>query len=163
MFEKVEERAAKDIHKAVRGHRDPWEKALGGLRAFLEVLQEPRYRRIVIADGPGVLGYEKYREQEERTTFGIVQEIVSAVLATYELEPSMVETFSRVFFGAMSAAGAAVSTAEDPRRASEEVEAAIAYILAGLRAMAESGAPIPGPADLVPVVPDDGDEPDDES
>ena len=59
VFEKVEERAAKDIHKAVRGHRDPWEKALGGLRAFLEVLQEPRYRRIVIADGPAVLGYEK--------------------------------------------------------------------------------------------------------
>jgi AcrR family transcriptional regulator len=160
VFEKVEERAAKDIHKAVRGQRDPWEKALGGLRAFLEVLQEPQYRRIVIADGPAVLGYEKYREQEERTTFGIVQEIVSAVLETYELEPSMVETFSRVFFGAMSAAGAAVSTAEDPRRASEEVEAAIAYILAGLRAMAESGAPIPGPADLVPAVQDDGDGPD---
>ena len=74
----------------------------------------------------------------------------------------MVETFSRVFFGAMSAAGAAVSSAEDPRRASEEVEAAIAYNLAGLRAMAESGAPIPGPPDLAPAVRDDGDEPDDE-
>ena len=36
VFEKVEERAAQDIHRAVRGHRDPWEKALGGLRAFLE-------------------------------------------------------------------------------------------------------------------------------
>jgi hypothetical protein len=60
----------------------------------------------------------------------------------------MVETFSRVFFGAMSAAGAAVSSAEDTRRAGAEVEAAIAYILAGLRAMAESGAPLPVPADL---------------
>ena len=149
VFEKVEERAARDIHRAVRGNHDPWEKALGGLRAFLEVLQEPGYRRIVIADGPAVLGYERYREQEERTTFGIVQEIVSSVLATYELAPSMVETFSRVFFGAMSAAGAAVSSAEDTRKAGAEVEAAIAYILAGLRAMAESGAPLPGPADLV--------------
>ncbi len=103
-----------------------------------------------------MLGYEKYREQEERTTFGIVQEIVSAVLATYELEPSMVETFSRVFFGAMSAAGAAVSSAEDTAKASAEVEAAIAYILAGLRAMAESGAPLPVPA--APADPDDGAE-----
>ena len=149
VFEKVEERAAKDIHRAVRDNRDPWLKALGGLRAFLEVLQEPSYRRVVVLDGPAVLGYERYREQEERTTFGIVQEIVSSVLSGYDLEPSMVETFSRVFFGAMSAAGAAVSSADDPRRASEEVEAAIAYILAGLRQMAESGAPLPGPADLV--------------
>jgi len=156
VFEKVEERAARDIHRAVRGNRDPWEKALGGLRAFLEVLQEPGYRRIVIADGPAVLGYERYREQEDRTTFGIVQEIVSSVLATYDLEPSMVETFSRVFFGAMSAAGSAVSSAEDTRKAGDEVEAAIAYILAGLRAMAESGAPLPGPAHLTPV--DDGED-----
>ncbi len=157
VFERVEERAARDIHKAVRGHRDPWEKALGGLRAFLEVLQEPRYRRIVIQEGPAVLGYERYREQEERTTFGIVQEIVSSVLSSYDLEPSMVETFSRVFFGAMSAAGAAVSSAEDTRRAGAEVEAAIAYILAGLQAMAESGAPLPVPADLDGPAPADGD------
>jgi hypothetical protein len=50
-----------------------------------------------------------------------------------------------------------VSSAEDPRRASEEVEAAIAYILAGLREMAESGAPLPGPgarAVSEPVAPD---------
>jgi AcrR family transcriptional regulator len=157
VFEKVEEQAARDIHTAVRGSSDPWDKAMNGLRAFLEVLQEPGYRRIVILDGPAVLGYERYREQEERTTFGIVQEIVSSVLATYDLEPSMVETFSRVFFGAMSAAGGAVSSAEDPRRASEEVEAAIAYILAGLREMAESGAPLPGPgarAVSEPVAPD---------
>jgi AcrR family transcriptional regulator len=145
VFERVEERAARAIHRAVRDQQDPWDKALGGLRAFLEVLQEPRYRRIVIADGPAVLGYERYREHEERTTFGIVQEIVASVLSAYDLEPSMVETFSRVFFGAMSAAGAAVSTAEDPRAAGAEVEAAIGYILAGLRSMAESGTPLPGP------------------
>jgi AcrR family transcriptional regulator len=145
VFQNVEERAARDIQRAVRGNSDPWDKALGGLRAFLTVLQEPGYRRIVVADGPGVLGYERYREQEQRTTFGIVQEIVSAVLISYDLKPSMVETFSRVFFGAMSAAGTAVCSAKDTRRASLEAEAAIGYILAGLRQMAESGVPLPEP------------------
>jgi AcrR family transcriptional regulator len=168
VFDEIEERAARDIHRSVRGSREPWGKALGGLRAFLDVLQEPDYRRIVIADGPAVLGYERYREQEERTTFGIVQEIVSSVLAGYELAPSMVETFSRVFFGAMSACGAAVSSAEDPRRASEEVETAIGYILAGLRQMAESGAPLPAPATVAaaedsPDEPDRPDEPDEDT
>jgi AcrR family transcriptional regulator len=148
VFQSVEERAARDIQRAVRDNHDPWDKALGGLRAFLTVLQEPGYRRIVIADAPGVLGYEQYREHEQRTTFGIVQEIVSSVLTSYDLEPSMVETFSRVFFGAMSAAGTAVSSAKDTRQASLEVEAAIGYMLAGLRRMAESGAPLPGPEQL---------------
>jgi AcrR family transcriptional regulator len=149
VFEKVEADASKRISKTVRTTRDPWEKAVLGLREFLEVVQQPAYSRIVIQEGPVVLGYERYREQEERSTFGIVQEIVSSVLEAYDLEPSMVETFSRVFFGAMSAAGAAVSSAEDTKRASAEVEAAIAFILAGLRQQAESGEQLPGPADLV--------------
>ena len=149
VFEKVEADASKSIGKAIRTTRDPWEKAVLGLRQFLEIVQQPAYSRVVIQEGPVVLGYERYREQEERSTFGIVQEIVSSVLRSYDLEPSMFETFSRVFFGAMSAAGAAVSSAEDTKRASAEVEAAIAFILAGLRQQAESGQQLPGPDDLL--------------
>ena len=49
-------RGAHDHPGALDGHQDPWEKALAGLRAFLAVVQEPSYRRIVIQDGPSVLG-----------------------------------------------------------------------------------------------------------
>jgi AcrR family transcriptional regulator len=146
VFETVEAEATAAIRKAVRDHDDPWETALSGLRAFLDVVQQPGYRRIVIQEGPAILGYERFREQEERSTFGIVQEIVSSVLESYDLEPSMVETFSRIFFGAMSAAGTAVSSADDSERASAEVEAAIAFILGGLQQQAESGGTLPGPA-----------------
>ena len=139
VFDKVESDATRAIRTAVRDNVDPWAKALSGLRAFLGVVQEPGYRRIVIQEGPAVLGHERYREQEERSTFGIVAEIVSSVLDSYDLEASMVDTFSRIFFGAMSAAGAAVSSADDPERASAEVETAIAFILAGLQQQAESG------------------------
>jgi AcrR family transcriptional regulator len=148
VFERVEDDASASIRRAVRGTDDPWEKAMAGLRGFLDVLQRPEYRRLVIQEGPAVLGYEKYREQEERSTYGIVQDIVSSVLATYQLEKSMVETFSRVFFGAMSAAGSAVSSADDTARAAAEVEAAIAFILAGLRQQAESGGTLAGPVPL---------------
>jgi AcrR family transcriptional regulator len=162
VFEKVESDATRSIRKAVRDNTDPWAKALSGLRAFLAVVQEPGYRRIVIQEGPAVLGHERYREQEERSTFGIVQEIVSSVLRSYQLEASMVETFSRIFFGAMSAAGTAVSSADDPERASAEVETAIAFILGGLQQQAESGEVLPRPAELVPdeLVPDEVDDPD---
>jgi len=163
VFENVEEDASKAIRRAVHTNRDPWDRALGGLRSFLAVVQEPGYRRIVIQEGPAVLGYERYREQEERSTFGIVQDIVSGVLSTYDVSPSMVETFSRVFFGAMSAAGSAVSTAEDTARASAEVEAAIAFILAGLRQQAEAGGELPHPETMDVVGLDDPDDPADDA
>ena len=74
------DRRLQTIQKALQGKRDPWEKARAGLRAFLEVVQEPRYRRIVMQEGPAVLGYERFREQEERSTFANVVDIVRSVL-----------------------------------------------------------------------------------
>ena len=81
VFEQVETRRLARPSEGAQGHSsDPWEKALAGLRAFLAVVREPRYRRIVIQEGPAVLGYERFREQEERSTFANVLDIVRSVL-----------------------------------------------------------------------------------
>ena len=146
VFERVEDDAARAIQKALKGHRDPWEKATAGLRAFLNVVQEARYRRIVIQEGPSVLGYERFREQEERSTFANVLEIVKSVLAAggWELDEDLQQTFARIFFGAMSSAGESVSGAPDPEVAAANVETAIGFILAGFRALAEGDTDLPG-------------------
>jgi AcrR family transcriptional regulator len=145
VFERVENDASKRIQKALRGQTDPWGKALEGLRAFLEVVQEPTYRRIVIQEGPAILGYERFREQEERSTFANVLEIVRSVLeaGSWTLDEPMLQTFARIFFGAMSSAGESVSTAEDPEAAAQRVESAIAFLLTGVQLMVESGTEMP--------------------
>jgi AcrR family transcriptional regulator len=142
VFERIESRAAQRIQKRLRGERDPWAKAQAGLREFLDVVREPSYRRIVIQDGPAVLGYERFREHEERTTYAHVVDIVRSVLGAGEWEPDeeMLETFSRIFFGALSSAGEWVASSSDPDVAGERVEAAIGLILAGLQAQLASGA-----------------------
>lgn len=148
VFAKVEDEAAETIRLSLRDHDDPWEKALAGLRSFLAVVQDPTYQRVVIQDGPAILGYERFREQEERSSYAIVQDIVGSVLeaSTYELDEPMRQTFSRIFFGAMSAAGESVSTAEDPQRAVVRIEAAIGFILDGLRSIAGQGVVLIDPA-----------------
>ena len=141
-FERVESRATAGIAKATDGHKDPWEKAQAGLRAFLAAVQEPAYRQIVISDGPSVLGHERFREQEERSTYAIVDEIVRSVLTSdeWDLDEDMLDTFTRIFFGAMSAAGESVAVSDDAAAAALRVEAAIGFILAGLQQLLESGA-----------------------
>ena len=69
VFEKVESAGAAQIQKALAGHDDPWEKAIAGLRAFLDVVRQPAYSRIVVQDGPSVLDHERFGEQDERATF----------------------------------------------------------------------------------------------
>jgi AcrR family transcriptional regulator len=141
VFERVEHEASQAVHDRIKGEQDPWLKARAGLRAFLEVVRQPTYRRVVIQDGPGVLGYERFREQEERSTFSNVLVIVASVLnndlgtGSLEMDEPMQRTFARIFFGAMSSAGESVSLAEDPEAASARVEAAIGIILDGLQAL----------------------------
>jgi AcrR family transcriptional regulator len=140
VFELVEHDASKAVHDRIKHEADPWEKARAGLRAFLTVVRDPTYRRVVIQDGPAVLGYERFREQEERSTFSNVLAIVAAVLSAgdLDLDEAMQKTFGRIFFGAMSSAGESVSLAEDPEAASDRVEAAIGIILDGLQALSGS-------------------------
>ena len=147
-FERVESRATAGIAQATEGHQDPWLKAQAGLRAFLDAVQEPGYRQIVISDGPSVLGHERYREQEERSTYAIVDEIVRSALGTdaYDLDDAMLDTFTRIFFGAMSAAGGSVAVSEDASAAALRVEAAIGFIMAGLQRLLEDGTAPPDPS-----------------
>lgn len=141
VFERVEADASQTIQKAIKGVRDPWKKAMAGVEAFMDIVQQPRYRRIVIQEGPSVLGYERFREQEERTTYANVVEIVRAVLTagTWELEEPMLQTFARIFFGTMSAAGEVVATATDAELAAQRVETAVEFLLNGIKSLVESG------------------------
>jgi len=141
VFVQVESTTTKWIQQQYKGVKDPWEKALIGLRAFLTAVQEPEYRRIVIQDGPAVLGYERYREQEERSAFTVVRDMVTTVLAAagQDVDEDMSETFARIFFGALASAGDAVAEASDRAGAARRVEEAIGFILAGVQTLSAQG------------------------
>ena len=145
VFEKVEASGARTIHDSLQDHDDPWEKAIAGLRAFLDVVRQPAYHRIVVQDGPSVLGYERFREQEVRSTFTYVLDIVRSVLAAghWLVDDDLEQTFARIFFGAMSSAGSTVSSADDSEAQAARVELAIGFILSGLRSLADQGVPLP--------------------
>jgi AcrR family transcriptional regulator len=147
VFEKVESAGSAQVQQALIGDGDPWERAMAGLRAFLAVVRQPSYSRVVLQDAPAVLGPERVDDQGTRSTFGSVLDIVRAVLAAgqWEVDHATELTYARVFYGAMSAAGAAVSTAEDTCSEAERAELAIGFLVSGLRALSEQGAAMPGP------------------
>jgi AcrR family transcriptional regulator len=147
VFDDIEAGAVKRITSQVRKRKDPWDKALTAVNCFLEVCQEPAYRRIVMQEGPVALGFDRWRESEERSTYGLVHDLVRRVLRQYRIEGTLLDTFSRIFYGAMSSAGVAVSEAEDAETASREVATVITLMLAGLRQLAESGIDLTAPVD----------------
>lgn len=133
----LEDQAARRITKAMKGAKDPWDQARAALAAFLEVLREPAYSRLVVHEGPTVLGPQHHDEHEERSTFAVVRTVVAGVLNrdALGLDPEMQETFSRIFFGALAAAGDTIVESADPDAATQRVEAAFGMLLDGMRSL----------------------------
>lgn len=147
VFARVEQEATQTIRAAVADVDDPWEAALAGLRAYLALVQQPSYQRVVMQEGPAILGHERHREQEQRSSYALVRDVVGRVLdvSAGEVDESMRETFSRIIFGAVQAAGDDVSNAPDPAAAVRRVEAAIGFLLAGVRRLSEQGMTLTDP------------------
>lgn len=143
VFEELEAGSVQTISNAVQQHTDPWTRASVGLSTFLDVCREPTYRRVVMQEGPAVLGFERWRMTEKRSTYGLVRDIVSGLLTGDQVDDSLTETFAQVFFGAMRAAGLAVAASDDAERTSAEVEVVIGSVLTGLRTLAEGAAVLP--------------------
>ncbi len=135
----IEDQAAKQITKAIKGVQDPWEQARVGLKAFLEIVRDPGYSRVVMHEGPTVLGQD--RDSEERSTFAVLNRIVGGLTGPGDtrLDAPMQETLSRIFYGALAAAGDAIVASEDVAAATQRVESAFTLILDGMRALTTTG------------------------
>lgn len=142
VFMRCQEDTQKEIEKSLKQSKDPWERAQLGLRTFLDICQQPTYRRICIQEGPVALGHERWHEIEKEFSFGLVSGIVNDLLKTMGGAEELAETFAHLFYGAMQSAGDYVADSPDAEEASEKVQATIAAILAGLRLLPGIDLPV---------------------
>ena len=133
-FDAVEADVVARLSGAISAPGDPWEATKEGLRAFLRVCLEPSYQRIVIHEAPVVMGWERWREAEERSTFGIVRDALGTPIDAGEIEPMPLDALARVVFGALSAGATTIASSAQPKQTSAEVGECVERVLGGLRA-----------------------------
>jgi AcrR family transcriptional regulator len=147
-FDTVETKAMSRLGEIVSSPGHPWETAMAGLRAYVRVCLDPAFQRIVVHEGPVVMGWARWREAEEHYSYGIIRASVEALVASGEIDEMPVEVMSRLLYGALSAGASMIAGAADPRKASEEVAWSITRVVSGLRRPAAAGADAPPePAD----------------
>jgi AcrR family transcriptional regulator len=133
-FEAVEGAVMSRLGEVVAGGPDgAWDRAISGVNAYVRVCLEPAYRRIVIHEGPVVMGWERWRAAEEHFSFGLVKAVLESLVAAGELDELPVETTTRILFGALAAGAAIIADAEDPERAVAEVSGTVVRVLEGMR------------------------------
>jgi AcrR family transcriptional regulator len=133
-FERVEEELMERIGAQMNASDDPWELMIAGMRSFLDACEEPAVKQISLTDAPAVLGWEEWREIDNRHGLGLTKAALKGAVDAGVLRPIAVEPMAHLFVAALSEAAFVIAHAEQPRDAREEVERALIQLVEGLRA-----------------------------
>jgi AcrR family transcriptional regulator len=110
---------------AASGATDAVAALQAGSRAWVRLARDPVIQRIVLIDGPSVLGWEHWRELDERQSLGLLQFSLGAAAAEGRLEPGLVDMFAHVLMAALSEIALVVARSDDPDGAVRSGEAAV--------------------------------------
>jgi AcrR family transcriptional regulator len=134
VFEQVEAELTRRVAQAAGAAvtEGPRAELRIGTAAWLDACAEPELRRILLLDGPSVLGHERWREIGLRYGLGLVEAVLQAAIDAGELEPQPVRPLAHVLIGAVDEAALYVATAEDPDAARAEVGEVLERLMASL-------------------------------
>jgi Tetracyclin repressor-like, C-terminal domain len=114
---------------AASGTTDPLVALRVGADAWLDACTEPEVRRIVLLDGPAVLGWERWREVGMRYGLGLVEGALQGAVDAGRMAPQPVRALAHVLIGALDEAALYVATADDQAAARAEVGAVLDRLL----------------------------------
>ncbi|HET9144419.1 TetR/AcrR family transcriptional regulator [Actinophytocola sp.] len=135
VFEELESAAVAECAAAARAAGDdPWQAAIAALAAFLDICCDPVYGRVVWQEAPLALGWHRWRECEEKFAYGLIEQLLSAMMTGGVIDDLPLETTTRITFALLMAAGLALSDApeEDKEAVKAEYSLVISRLITGL-------------------------------
>jgi AcrR family transcriptional regulator len=131
VFEQLEGELAQLVGEAAAasGATEPLAALRVGTHAWLDACTEPEVQRIVLLDGPAVLGTERAREIGLRHSVGLVEAALQAAVDAGRLTLQPVRGLAHVLIGAVDEAALYVATSDDQVAARAEVGAVLDRLL----------------------------------
>ena len=126
-FEAVEVSLAQRVAAQARLGTDAWDRLERGVAEYLHACREPEVRRIVLQDGPSVLGWEEWHSIDAAHHLRPLAASLASAMRANMLERRPPEPLARVLLGTLTEAGLAVD-----RDAAGAQEAAL-WVLRELR------------------------------
>jgi AcrR family transcriptional regulator len=114
------------------GPSDPMTALQAGVRRFLEVCADPAVERILLLDGPAVLGWQAWRELADRYGLGLLQHALQDAIDAGAITPQPVVPLAHVLLGALDECALYVARAADPAAARQQCTAILQQLLDGL-------------------------------
>jgi len=140
LFEAVYERIEVELAQRIAsgaletGAIEPLAAMRAGAEMFLQAATEPEAQRIVLLDGPAVLGWDRWREIAAEHGLGLIEATLQAAIEAGAISEQPVRPLAHVLMGALDEAAMLVARAAEPERMRAEVGRTLDALLAGLSA-----------------------------
>lgn len=142
LFAAVMEAVEVDITTATARARgnvtDPLKALCLAFNAFLDLACETEVRQIVLMDAHSVLGWQKWREIEERYGLGRLKQALKLIAATGRIHEDMVDVFAHVLLASLIEVAFLVARSPEPHVAARTGRKAMKELLERLLAKSES-------------------------
>ncbi|GAA1737701.1 TetR/AcrR family transcriptional regulator [Isoptericola hypogeus] len=125
---------AAEIERATERERDLWASLEAGCRAFLAAVVADDARQVVLVDGPAVLGWARWREDDARSSGRLLDEVLDGLAEAGLVRAADVRATAALLSGAMNEAALWVAAAPDRDRALEQAWEALRRLLRGIEA-----------------------------
>jgi AcrR family transcriptional regulator len=99
---------------AAHGASDGIEELTLGFEAFLDGVLQPDIQRILIVDGPAVLGLARYTELDEQYAHAVIVHSLTAAAEAGTITVEDPETATRLLLGALTRGAMLIANSPDP-------------------------------------------------
>ncbi len=123
----------REVLNAAAQAQDPWEELVMGADAFLDASMKPEVQRIMLVDGPAVLGWDVWRAADGDYALSLLEAAITNAMAAGRLIEQPPRALAHVLIGALDEAAMVVARAEDPEQARQEMGQTVRRLLEGLR------------------------------
>lgn len=142
LFAAVLEEVEVDITAATgraRGNTtDPVEALGAAFDCFLDMASESEVRQIVLTDAHSVVGWQKWREIEDRHGLGRLKQALKLVAAAGRMREDMVDVFAHILLASLLEVAFMVARSPDPRAATSTGQKAMKELLERLLSRSDS-------------------------
>lgn len=118
---------------AAKGHDDPLAAMTAAIHAYFDACAHPATGRIILKDGPAVLGWDTWRKIDASYFGGGVRRSLAAAMEAQLIAAQPLEPLSRILLGAITEAAVACADSDNYDTKGKEYGAALERLIDALR------------------------------
>lgn len=109
-----------------------WAQLKSSFGSFLEAATQAEVQRIILIDGPAVLGWAEWRNLETHYGLGVIERAVKDGIAAGQIRVQQPRPLAHLIFAVIEEAALMVANAPDPVSVRREVDVALQTMLSAL-------------------------------